>query len=36
VHVSVTPYREVFLRAGCPLWVDERGVDRAIEAIGAL
>jgi len=36
VHVSVTPYREIFLRAGCPLWVDERGVDRAVAAIRAL
>jgi selenocysteine lyase/cysteine desulfurase len=36
VHLSITPYRDVFLRAGCPLWVDEHGVDRAIAAIGAL
>jgi len=36
VHASTTPYRDVFLRAGCPLWVDERGIDRALAAIGAL
>jgi selenocysteine lyase/cysteine desulfurase len=36
VHISITPYREVFLRAGCPLWVNEYGVDRAVAAIGAL
>ena len=36
VHLSVTPYRDVYLRAGCPLWVDEHGVDRALEAIGRL
>ena len=36
VHVSVTPYRDVFLRAGCPLWVDEHGIDRALSAIGSL
>ena len=36
VRVSITPYRDVFVRAGCPLWVDEEGVDRAVAAIGAL
>ena len=36
VRLSVTPYRDEFVRAGCPLWVDERGVDRALEAIGGL
>jgi selenocysteine lyase/cysteine desulfurase len=36
VHVSVTPYQQVFVRAGCPLFVGERGVDRAIAAIRAL
>ncbi len=36
VHLSITPYHNVFLRAGCPLWVDERGVDRAVAAIRML
>ena len=36
VHASITPYRASYLRAGCPLWVDERGVDRALAAIRAL
>jgi selenocysteine lyase/cysteine desulfurase len=36
VHISITPYREVFLRAGCPLWVNEHGVDRAVAAIRTL
>jgi selenocysteine lyase/cysteine desulfurase len=36
VRLSVTPYRDVYLRAGCPLLVDEQGIDRALEAIAAL
>jgi selenocysteine lyase/cysteine desulfurase len=36
VRVSETPYHRIYVRAGCPLWVDEDGVDRALAAIRSL
>jgi len=36
IRISLTPYRDVYLRAGCPLWVDEAGIDRALRAVRAL
>ena len=36
IRISVTPYPQVYLRAGCPLWLDEADVDRALAEIAAM
>ena len=36
VRVSVTPYPRLHVRAGCPLWVEESDVKRAVKAIARL